>query len=149
MFSFKSPMNIKSKKSKKSPKKSLKKLTKSNLYYHVKVKLKLMPQTELDLTDKEFYEHLSRHIGDFNTEDIVYFPIYNIRLLNKTLYFDILKEEYKQYSYEEDKKKEIKRRIKMNSFADGAWESLDTNFWKIVKGDQELFLIGIDKVDVI
>ena len=140
MFSFKSPMNIKSKKSKKSPKKSLKKLTKSNLYYHVKVKLKLMPQTELDLTDKEFYEHLSRHIGDFNTEDIVYFPIYNIRLLNKTLYFDVLKEG--------NTKKEIQRRIKMTSLADGAWETLGTDFWKIVRGDQELFLVDINKVDV-
>jgi hypothetical protein len=37
----------------------------------------------------------------------------------------------------------------MSSLADGAWESSDTNFWKIVKDEQELFLIGIDKVTVI
>jgi hypothetical protein len=107
-----------------------------------------MPQTHLNLTDKEFCQHLSEYIDDFNIEEIVYFPVYNIGLLNKTLYFDILKEEYEQYSYEEDKKKEIKRRIKMASLADGAWESPDTNFWKIVKDGEELFLVGIDKVTV-
>jgi len=36
----------------------------------------------------------------------------------------------------------------MASIADGAWESYDTNFWKIVSGDEELFLVGIDKVTV-
>ena len=36
----------------------------------------------------------------------------------------------------------------MASLADGAWESPDTNFWKIVKDGEELFLVGIDKVTV-
>jgi hypothetical protein len=90
------------KKSKSNPKSKLKsKLkkskpkSKSNLYYHIKVKLNLMSQTGLTLTDKEFHRHLSKHLNDLNMEEIVYFcPVYHLRLLNKTLHFDILKEEY-------------------------------------------------------
>ena len=136
MFSLfkKSKKSQKSKKSKKSPKTT-------NLYYHVKVELKLMPQTELDLTAKEFYGHLLRYIDPDNIKLVFLdYNIRNIRLLNKTLYFDVLKEG--------NTKKEIQRRIKMTSLADGAWETLGTDFWKIVRGDQELFLVDINKVDV-
>jgi hypothetical protein len=144
----KSKSNIKSKL--KSKLKKSKSKSKSNLYYHIKVKLNLISQTGLTLTDKEFHRHLSKHLNDLNMEEIVYFcPVYHLRLLNKTLHFDIVKEEYEKCSYDEDKKEEIKRRIKMSSLADEAWESSDTNFWKIVKDEQELFLVGIDKVSVI
>ena len=142
--------NLKKSNLKKSNLKKSNLKSKSDLYYHVKVKLNWMSQTGLTLTDKEFHRHLSKHLNDLNMEEIVYFcPVYHLRLLNKTLHFDILKEEYEKSSYEEDKKEEIKRRIKMTSLADGAWESIDTNFWKIVKDGQELFLVGIDKVSVI
>jgi hypothetical protein len=137
MFSFKKLKLSKS--PKKSPKKSRKK---SNRYYHVKVTLKLKPQTELNLTDKEFYRHLLKYMDpEIIKETIDDFPLYNIRLLNKTLYFDILKEE--------GNKNEIKTQIKYTSLADGPWESSVTNFWVILNDDnEELFLVDIDKVTV-
>jgi len=76
------------------------------------------------MTDEEFHEHLANHFDDYSIIELTTEPVYDVQLDGATLSFS------------------TERGVPIfTSLADGSWESCNSNFWKVMDGDEELALI--------
>ena len=76
------------------------------------------------MTDEEFHEHLKMYYDDCTIIELTLEPVSDVQLNGSTLSFS------------------TQRGVPIStSLADGSWESCDSNFWKVMDGDDELALI--------